>query len=297
MKWIALASLITVFLAVGGWALITFAYRSPNASPKLFSSQELATQDANFRSTRPSEDLTVRWEPNQEAVERGHFIYNISCMTCHGINGDGVSITPEGLPIRPRDFTGKSHLTQQVMFKFKSLNKTEPLALDEDLKKTIREGLPGTPMPGFSSLSVEEIEDLLEYIKTFGYAEWRFEQPTVPALQVPTVPQDMASQQRIDQGRELFTSRGCTACHGDIEQGGQRLQTLVDEWGNPTLPRNFAFDPLRRPHPQDIFKTIRLGIGGTPMPANALSDEETWNLIAYVLHLRELGQEGEIPAK
>ena len=295
MKWKVYASLITLFLAVGGMAL-TFAFRSPNASPKLFSSQELATQAANFRSTRPVEQLSLRWEANQEAVDRGHFIYNISCMTCHGVNGDGVSITPEGLPIRPRDFTGKSHITQQVMFKFKSLASTDPLALDEDLKKTIKEGLPGTPMPAFSNLSNEEINDLLEYIKTFGYAEWRFKQPTVAALQVPPVPQDLASQPRIDQGRALFTSRGCIACHGDIEQGGKPPVALPTQWlddeGNTILvwPRNFAFDPLRRPHPQDMFKTIRLGIGGTAMMANPLSDEETWDLIAYVLHLQSTGQ-------
>ena len=72
-----------------------------------------------------------------------------------------------------------------------------------------------------------------------------------------------------------------------------------DEEGNPILvwPRNFAFDPLRRPDPQDVFKTVRLGIGGTAMPANPLSDEETWNLIAYVFHLRQLGLDGEIPVK
>lgn len=304
MKWVALAALITVFLAVGGWALLTFAVRSPNASPKLFSSQELATQEANFRSTRPAEDLTVRWKPtNQDSVDRGRFLYNVNCMTCHGVNGDGVSITPEGLPIRPRDFTGKSHITQQIMFKFKSLNKTDPLALDADLKKTIKEGLPGTPMPGFSILSDQEIADLLDYIKTFGYAEWRFEQPTVPALQVPPVPQDLASQPRIDLGRALFTSAGCSACHGAIEQGGRPPVQFPTEWqdeeGKPILvwPRNFALDPLRRPDPQDIFKTVRLGIGGTAMPANLLTDEETWNLIAYVLHLRQLGSEGKVPAQ
>ena len=44
------------------------------------------------------------------------------------------------------------------------------------------------------------------------------------------------------------------------------------------------------PHPQDMFKTIRLGIGGTAMLANPLSDEETWDLIAYVLHLQSTGQ-------
>ena len=48
MKQIVLAFLITAFLGVGGVAL-TFAIRSPDASPKLFSSQELAGQEAAYR--------------------------------------------------------------------------------------------------------------------------------------------------------------------------------------------------------------------------------------------------------
>ena len=63
------------------------------------------------------------------------------------------------------------------------------------------------------------------------------------------------------------------------------------------MPRNFDVDPIRRPSPPGIFNTIRLGIGGTVMPANPVSDEETWNLIAYVLHLRQLGVEGKIPSQ
>ena len=301
MKQILFAFLITAALGVGGVAL-TFAFRTADASPNLFSFQELQEQEAAYRTGVAAEVLTVQWTPDQEAVERGRDAYNVRCMTCHGVNGDGSPVTPEGLAIRPRDFTGKSHVAQKVMFKFKSLNNADPLALDEDLKKTIREGLPGTPMPGFSSLSDEEINDLLEYIKTFAYPVWKFKQPEqLPVIETPPVPQDLMSQERVEEGRGLYASRGCRACHGDIEQGGNPLDGLVNDWlreGTPVpiMPRNFALDPLRRPGIQDIFKTIRLGIGGTPMPANALSDQETWSLIAYILELRQLGLEGKIPA-
>ena len=368
MKQIVFAFLITAILGVGGVAL-TFAIRSPDAAPKLFTSQELAGQEAAYRGQvvaeanaliekdglgealpaavkdnlnrlsriMPKEQnnrlvdstvrlvrgadapqaqkslntlasfvenrLTVRWEPNPEAVKQGHFIYNVSCQTCHGRNGDGSPITPEGLAVTPRDFTGQSHSAQRVVFKFNTSDRPDMLALDEDLKTTITEGLPGTPMPGFAILSPEEINALLDYIKTFGYASWKFNQPTRSAIEVPPPPQDLGSSKRIDDGRGLFKSRGCAGCHGDIEQGGKPPVELPTQWldgeGKPILvwPRNFAVDPLKRPRLQDIFKTIRLGIKGTPMPANLLNDEETWNLIAYVLHLKQLGSEGKVLPK
>ncbi len=246
--------------------------------------------------------LEVRWEPNMERVAQGRLLYRVTCSTCHGPDGTGRPITPESLAISPRDFTGKSHSGQKVVFKFNTSDRPDMLALDEDLKETIRNGLPGTPMPGFSTLSDAEIDALIEYIKAFGYVAWKFQQPTQPALQTPPVPADLSAQRRVDGGRALFASRGCTACHGDIEKGGQPIQGLVTEWLKegkpmPVLPRNFASEPLRRPNPDDVFKTIRLGVKGTPMPANPVSDEETWSLVAYVLHLRQLGQEGKAPAK
>jgi mono/diheme cytochrome c family protein len=235
-------------------------------------------------------------------MAQGRLLYRVRCSTCHGADGTGNPITPEGLAVSPRDFTGMSHIAQKVVFKFNTSDRRDMLALDEDLKETIRNGLPGTPMPGFSTLSDAEIDALLEYVKAFGYVAWKFKQPTQPALQVPPVPADLKAQRRVDAGRALFASRGCAACHGDIEKGGQPIQGLVTEWVKdgmpvPILPRNFAAEPLRKPDPSDIFKTIRLGVKGTPMPANAVSDEETWSLLAYVLHLRELGQAGKAPAK
>lgn len=380
MKAIVLASVITAFLAVGGVAL-TFAFRSPAPTPRLFTLQELQQDEIVYRTqvvteadafisstvkpliakatprekellepvlakvkanleklanVLPREEnnqtveetlrslrevnvpqaqdalseladqyvkqLEVRWEPNMEKVAQGRLLYRVRCSTCHGADGTGSPTTPEDLAISPRDFTGKSHRAQKVVFKFNTSDRPDMLALDDDLKETIRNGLPGTPMPGFSTLSDAEIDALVEYVKAFGYVAWKFNQPTRPALQTPPVPADLSAPRRVDAGRALFASRGCAACHGDIEKGGQPIQGLVTEWLKdgepvPVMPRNFASEPLRRPDPSDVFKTIRLGVKGTPMPANPVSDEETWSLVAYVLHLRQLGQEGKIPAR
>ena len=103
---------------------------------------------------------------------------SVRCMTCHGVNGDGKPVTPEYLSVPPRDFTGQSHAIGRLTFKFTSLNWSDPLALDEDLEKTIREGLPGTPMPGFQDLTDEEMDAVMDYIKSFGYGWWKYQRPS-----------------------------------------------------------------------------------------------------------------------
>ncbi|MFQ6029727.1 MAG: c-type cytochrome [Dehalococcoidia bacterium] len=370
MRNIAIALVVTLVLAVGGVA-ITFAFRSPADSPKIFAASEFDQADLAYRQgvvngafehisraivprmeglnssdrdeleatlarvrsdlfaltqDRPPadhnrrveeitqrldaigasevageiavlreqyvRDLAVKWLPDPGRVELGRSLYRVDCATCHGSEGDGESITPEALSIVPRDFTGKSHSQQAVVYKFSS---TDRLALDEDLSKTIKEGLPGTPMPGFSTLTDSEVNALLDYIKTFGYVSWKYQQPQVPALAVPATPTDLGAANRSAGGRELYSSRGCVACHGDVEQGGAPLAGLVSEWSVdgevvPIAPRNFLTEPLRRPDPPDVFQAIRLGIKGTPMVANNITDDETWNLIAYIFELRRSGQ-------
>ena len=246
--------------------------------------------------------LRVRWEPDMDKVTQGRELYQRNCSTCHGANGDGNPITPERLDVTPRDFTGESHRSRTVVFKFNTSNRPDMLALDEDLKKTIKYGLPGTPMPGFTDFSDEEFEAVIEYVKTFGYAAWKFNQPTAPGIQVPPVPTDLHSEARIETGKELFVSRACLACHGDVEMGGAPLANQVTDWFTdgeliPIVPRDYAHEPIRRPAVEDMFRTIRLGVKGTPMAANNISDEDTWNLIAYILRVKQLGIEGRVPMR
>jgi high-affinity iron transporter len=81
------------------------------------------------------------------------------------------------------------------------------------------------------------------------------------------------------QGRELFAAR-CALCHGERGDGhGQRAA------GFAKAPADFT-DPdwRRRATPRRVFFAIREGLRGTPMPAwTALTEAETWDLVAYVL--------------
>jgi high-affinity iron transporter len=83
------------------------------------------------------------------------------------------------------------------------------------------------------------------------------------------------------RGRALFTAN-CALCHGEHGDGrGQRAAGFARPPANFTDP-----DWRRRTTPRRVFYVVREGVRGTPMPAwTFLGEEDTWDLVAYVLSL------------
>ncbi|MBW2191161.1 MAG: cytochrome c [Deltaproteobacteria bacterium] len=93
------------------------------------------------------------------------------------------------------------------------------------------------------------------------------------------VPVDrIASDEARDRGRALFRAK-CALCHGVRANGhGARRQGLSGQ------PANFNTGPRR------IYRVLSEGKRGTSMPAwPTLSDEEKWEVVAYVLGVSEDG--------
>ena len=81
-------------------------------------------------------------------------------------------------------------------------------------------------------------------------------------------------------GAELFASR-CSICHGVSGDG----QGLRQEAISPP-PANLTVPPWSD-HPGRTFLAIRQGVPGTAMaPWPMLSDQDTWELVAYIETLR-----------
>lgn len=84
-------------------------------------------------------------------------LFRQHCAHCHGISGDGAGTTARSLNPYPRDFRlGK--------FKYKST----PLGkrpTDADLKRVLKNGVPGTAMLSFRTLPEKDIEALIDYVK------------------------------------------------------------------------------------------------------------------------------------
>jgi mono/diheme cytochrome c family protein len=89
-------------------------------------------------------------------------------------------------------------------------------------------------------------------------------------------------------GRDLFVVN-CATCHGKAADGkGFRAPALV------TPPTDFT-DPEWRAEatPESVYRAIHEGSEGTAMPAWPMfTEEETWNLVAYLLSVEEGGAEG-----
>jgi cytochrome c oxidase cbb3-type subunit 2 len=98
-------------------------------------------------------------------IEAGKKLYTQRCEHCHGAEGDGEGYAAEYVFPKPRVFTGG-------VYKFRTRHETEDgnrLASDEDIYRSICEGLHGTSMPGWCGFFTEtQIRQLVHYLKTFA---------------------------------------------------------------------------------------------------------------------------------
>ena len=219
---------------------------------------------------------------------RGEAVYQKRCIMCHGEEGDGLGPAADYLNPPPRDFTLGG-------FKIKTTGFDDPVGNDADLTRMVRDGMPGTSMPGWGDiLSDQEIADVIHYIKTF--AELEDEKPTD---QIDYGTQVASSPESIARGKEIFLDGDrCSECHGR-EGRGDAVKKLKNDNGDRTWPRNLTKPWTFRDgnDAKAVFSRITAGIPLTQMPSFAnpkskrkLSIEERWHVANYVVSLGDLGK-------
>jgi mono/diheme cytochrome c family protein len=235
----------------------------------------LAYPSAEYRPD-PAQYADLTWPPgadlNQSAA-LGARVFAARCAVCHGPDGRGNGPAAPSMFPRPRDFSSGT-------FKYKSTAVGEP-PTDEDLLRTVRDGLPASAMPYFEGLlSTEELSAVVEQVKSFSNTFSRSGSPIEIPAAIPSSPESVA------RGKELFANQGCAACHGDTGRGGQRLD---DGSGHTVFARDltapWAFRGGSRP--QDIWLRLTTGVMPGPMPAYAdvLSADARWDLVNFVVSL------------
>ena len=206
---------------------------------------------------------------------RGRNIYLHMCVFCHGEDGNGGGEAVKYLYPWPRDF-------REGIFKFRS-TPTGTLPRDEDLYRTIINGVPGTSMPAWGdALSPEDTWALINHIKNFSPRFKKESQgkkikvskilPSTPAL--------------VTRGKELFKELKCFRCHGESLKGdGELAESLMDAWKHAVFVQD-----ITNPHyfksghkPEDLFRTITSGLDGTPMGSYIhIPEEDRWALVHFI---------------
>ena len=219
-----------------------------------------------------------------------HGLFRRHCAHCHGITGDGAGPTAGFLRPYPRDF-------RRGVFKFTSTGPAQKPTI-EDLKKTLKHGIPGTAMPSFVLLPEVEIDALVEYVRylsTRGQVEdslllyidneedlpetrdavldevmlvvnlWKQAKDNVVVPDVKVLPprdNSEALAASIARGRTLFRdakTAQCIKCHGPTGLGdGNDESGLFDDWNKVKDPAH----PERWALPRQELRprNLRLGV-------------------------------------
>jgi len=213
-----------------------------------------------------------------ESAARGKRVYDTRCVECHGKTGIGDGPAAPMLMPRPRDFTAGRYKLRST--------ETGSIPTDEDLLRTVRQGVYGSAMPAWEKLlSDAEIQDVVVYIKTLSP---RF--TTELAAAVTLGPQVPSSPESIARGHQVFERLSCGSCHGADGHGTFAIATeFEDDWNHPltaadlTQPWTFHGGATSR----DIYLRFRTGMSGTPMPSfkDTATDAEMWDLANFVVSL------------
>ena len=212
-------------------------------------------------------------------AQAGAATYQQSCARCHGDAGKGDGVDAKRFYPRPRDLT-------LGVYKFRSTMSGTP-PTDEDLFRTISQGLPGTNMPDWPHLDEAARWHLVDYLKGLSPI---FERTPPSPVALPPDPGPRHAD--LAKGRAVYEKLGCAACHGASGRAnGTSAAGLVDDWGMPIRPANLTKGWAYRggAAPEAIVTRILAGIDGAGMPSysEAVAPEEAWQLAHYVASLQE----------
>ena len=106
---------------------------------------------------RPGAPVEIPAQPQSVDMERGRWLYEQACASCHDLDGRGRTAThltnSEGLPSLARDFT---------LGVFKGGTQAADLAI------RIQRGMPGTAMPSFKGVfEPADLWNVARYVETF----------------------------------------------------------------------------------------------------------------------------------
>lgn len=249
----------------------------------------------------------------------GYTTYVEYCIQCHGKDGKGDGPASQGLLPPPRNLT-------QGLYKFPWTQYGE-LPHDDDFKRIIRNGLPGSAMLPWD-ISDERLDAVVQYIKTFAPEVWVGQDKVLGTkFDLPVDPFGAARKaEAIEKGKKVYhITASCIQCHRGYETKADimawskeingtamkpeevpadlyQLKNQDGEYNYKVTPPDFTYHPLRSIGKQwsgteddlpSIVQRLMYGVTGSGMPGwkDVITDEELWAVAYYVQDLREIGRD------
>ena len=230
----------------------------------------------------------------------GMKLYQERCGACHGPNGNGRGRAARLLFPMPRNLRAEP---------MRIVSTDNGIPARDDVKRAIRNGLPGTAMVALKELTDVELDQLADVVLKMRHDGIReqyiaFQEKngepfddqevsdvvrmrTTPGRTVVAPPIELADASSITAGKELYLKHACQSCHGEVGTGDD-LTPLFDSLGQPSFPRDLRRDLFKGGNEAEaIYLRIRVGMPGSPHPANTLLTEQ--QLIDVVRYCASLG--------
>lgn len=169
----------------------------------------------------------------------GRTLFNSSCAACHGLDGHG-SDKAVNIATNAR----MQHLT------------------DDELAKVISNGLPGTGMPAFRTLSGKQVHDIVGYVRLL---QGRVSQVNLPG--------------DAKKGKEIFFGKGeCASCH-TIEGAGGFLGPDLTGHGSISSVEAMREEIVKSPRvPAPGYRTARLTIANGQQLEGTIRNEDNFSV-------------------
>jgi mono/diheme cytochrome c family protein len=127
-----------------------------SVTPMILSDSSAFVQDIPYQSARvlPPVDVMKVAAPASDLIDKGKALFQATCSSCHGENGEGDGPTAVTLNPKPRNF--------HLLTGWKNGSKIA------QIYKTLHEGIPGSAMASFSYLPPLDRFELIHYVRSLS---------------------------------------------------------------------------------------------------------------------------------